>query len=147
MEKALIIQSVAIFIFLWGIAAVFLLFRPKIEFFWKLAAILIFLFYIWFFYDEIAKGLSAVKADWYVQAVTFLKELLVLLFLSLFALWPVFLFVIFYKSDDIAAENILKFMCVFTVVVWIIFVVYVFYDKKIDAFLYQKLRDMVPFAS
>jgi hypothetical protein len=145
MEKALILKSVAIFVLLWGIAAIFLWFRPKIEIFWKIVASILFIFYVWFFYEEIIRGFSAIRADWYPVVITFLKELLVLVFVNLFFLWPVVLVVVFYKADDIGAERLLKFMCVFTVVVWIVLVAYAFYDKKIDTFLYDKLKSSIPF--
>ncbi|HNX58366.1 MAG TPA: hypothetical protein PKK43_04665 [Spirochaetota bacterium] len=146
MEKALILKSVSVFIFVWGIAVVFLWFRPKIEIFWKVVATLLFLFYIWFFSEEISKGFLSIRADWYPAMITFFKELLVILFANLFFLWPVILIVIFYKSDDIGAEKLLKFMCVFTVFIWIVLVAYAFYDKKIDTYLYEKLKTFVPFA-
>ena len=145
MEKALIIRSISVFIFIWGFAAVFLWFRPKIEIFWKLIASLIFLFYVWFFYDEIVRSMALFRADWFAATVGFFKEFLVLVFVFLFFLWPVILFVVFYTSDDMGAESLLKFLCIGTVLMWIIFTVYVFYDKKIDFFLYEKLRHLLPF--
>jgi hypothetical protein len=145
MENTLIIRSVSVFIAIWGIATVFLWFRPKIEFFWKLVATMIFLFYLWFFHDEIARNMASFRADWYIATIAFFKELLVLSFVFLFFLWPVVLFVVFYKSDDMGAESLLKLLCVITIVLWIIFAAYVFYDKKIDAFLYEKLKTLIPF--
>jgi hypothetical protein len=146
MEKALIIKSISIFIFVWGISVVFLWFRPRIEIFWKMIATALFLFYVWFFYDEVYKGFIAIQADWYPVILSFFRELLVIVFVNLFFLWPVLLLVIFYKADDIGAEFLLKFMCVFTVAVWIGFVVYVLYDKKVDVYLYEKIRSFIPFA-
>ena len=145
MEKALIIHSVSAFIIVWGIAVVFLWFRPKIEIFWKIIATLIFLFYIWFFHEEIAKSAASFRADWYAAFFSFLKELLVLSFVFLFFIWPIILFVVFYKADDIGAEWLLRFLCVITIVLWVIFVAYIFYDKKIDTFLFEKLKSLVPF--
>jgi hypothetical protein len=104
------------------------------------------LFYLWFFSEEISKGFLSIKADWYPAMITFFKELLVIMFVNLFFLWPVTLIVIFYKSDDIGAEKLLKFMCVFTVLAWIILVAYAFYDKNIDTYLYDKLKTFIPFA-
>ena len=145
MEKALIIHSVSAFIVVWGIAVVFLWFRPKIEIFWKIIATLIFLFYLWFFREEIGRSMAAFKADWYLAFFSFLKELLVLSFVFLFFIWPVVLFVVFYKADDIGAEWLLRFLCVATVILWIVFVAYIFYDKKIDTFLFEKMKTLVPF--
>jgi hypothetical protein len=146
MEKTLILKSAPIFIFLWGFGIVFLWYRPRIEIFWKIIATVLFAFYVWFFHEEITRGFAAIKADWFVTVLSFLKDLLSLAFVSLFLLWPLFLMVIFYKSDDISAENLLKVICIMTVVVWILFVAYVMYDKKIDPFLFDKVRSYIPFA-
>jgi len=146
MEKTLILKSAPIFIFLWGFGIVFLWYRPRIEIFWKIIATILFAFYVWFFHEEITRGFAAIKADWFVIILSFLKDLLSLAFVSLFLLWPLLLMVIFYKSDDISAENLLKVICIITVVVWILFVAYVMYDKKIDPFLFDKVRSYIPFA-
>jgi hypothetical protein len=146
MEKTLILKSAPIFIFLWGFGIVFLWYRPRIEIFWKIIATVLFAFYVWFFHEEVSRGFSAIKADWFAIILSFLKDFLSLAFVSLFLLWPLFLMVIFYKSDDISAENLLKVICIMTVVVWILFVAYVMYDKKIDPFLFDKVRSYIPFA-
>lgn len=145
MEKTLILKSVPIFIFIWGLGTVFLWFRPRIEIFWKIIATLIFLFYVWFFYAEISKGFAMIKADWLAVFIPFGRDLLSLAFISLFLLWPVLLFVIFYKSDDIGAETLLKLLCFITVIIWIAFVAFTLYDKKIDPFLLDKIRPYIPF--
>lgn len=134
------------FMTIWGITVLFLWFRPRIEIFWKIIATLIFLFTLWFFYKECMAGYKAMSAAWYPQLFLFLKELLSLVFLNLFLFWPLALTVIFYKADDIGAERMLKFMCLFTIIIWIIFVFYTFGEKSINHFIYDKLRDMVPFA-
>jgi hypothetical protein len=144
MEKAILIKSIFMFISIWGFTVMFLWFRPKIELFWKIAATLIFIFYVWFFFNEISTGYSAFTAGWYNMTMNFIKELLSLVFVNLFVFWPIALIIIFYKANDMGAEKLLKFMCVLTIVLWIIFLIYVYYSKGIDEFLYNKLRDMVP---
>jgi cytosine/uracil/thiamine/allantoin permease len=73
-----------------------------------------------------------------------LKELSALVFVNLFFIWPLALFIIFYKSDAVGAEKLLKFLCVLTLVLWVIFIVYFFFSKGIDHFLFQDLKKMVP---
>ena len=121
MEKAILIKSIFMFISIWGFTVMFLWFRPKIELFWKIAATLIFIFYVWFFYNEISTGYSAFMAGWYNMTMNFIKELLSLVFVNLFFLWPIALIIIFYKANDMGAEKLLKFMCVLTIILWIIF--------------------------
>jgi hypothetical protein len=144
MEKPLLIKSVFMFFNLWTIGIIFLWFRRSIEIFWKIIATLLLGFYFWFFYEELMSGYMHFTADWYTMVITFLTELLTITFTNLFFLWPVVLIVIFYKADDIGAERLLKFMCILTLVLWIIFVLYIFYNKGINKFLYENLREMIP---
>ncbi len=144
MEKALLVKSIFFFIALWGLTTIFLWFRPRIEFFWKIVATLILGFYIWFFWKEISGGYAAFTADWYPMTVDFLKELVALAFVNLFFFWPLALLIVFYKADEMGAERLLKLMCLVTLVLWVIFVSYVYYDKGIDKFLYENLREMIP---
>ncbi|HNR90469.1 MAG TPA: hypothetical protein PKM65_19185 [Spirochaetota bacterium] len=144
MDKALLVKSVFLFILVWGVTIAFLWFRRRIEIFWKIIATLLFAFYVWFFFDEIAKGYAAIQLNWYIVVVDFVKELVALIFWNLFFLWPLALVVIFYKASDMGAEKLLKFMCVATLVLWAIVVVYVYFSKGIDEFMYQRLREMVP---
>ncbi len=144
MENALLIQSLFLFISLWGFTVMFLWFRPRLELFWKIVATLIFIFYVWFFWDELSRGYNAFQAAWFDVTMHFLKELLSLVFVNLFLFWPIALLLIFYKADEVGAERLLKFMCVLTIVLWIIFVIYAYYHRGIDVFLFEKLKKMVP---
>jgi len=76
--------------------------------------------------------------------IAFVKEFSGLLFANMFFLWPLALIIIFYKADDVGAERLLKFMCIFTLLVWIVFTLYSFYSKQIDTFLFETLRQMIP---
>ena len=144
MDKALLIKSVFFFVSLWGFTVAFLWFRPRIEVFWKIIATLIFVFYVWFFWDDLNKGYAALTVDWYKVTVDFMKELIAHVFVNLFFLWPVALIVVFYKADEFGAEKILKFMCILTIILWIVFAVYVYYERGIDTFLYKNLKEMIP---
>jgi len=146
MKDIFIIKSLYMFAVLWGISLLLLWVRPRIEIFWKIIGTLIFSFYIWFFFDEISKGILGFISDWYTLSIKFLKEIISLLFVNLFFLWPVCLVIIFYKSDDIGAEKLLKFMCVLTLILWIVFVVYFYFNTGIDEFFYDKLKKMIPYA-
>ncbi|MBN1499270.1 MAG: hypothetical protein JW982_03900 [Spirochaetes bacterium] len=146
MEQNIILKSISIFIFLWSISIVFLWFRPKIEFFWKIIATAILLLFFYFFKKEIMAGYAAFTADWYNALITFLREILLLLFYNLFIFWPLALIIIFYKADDIGAERLLKFMCVFTLMLCVVILGYVYYKEGVDRFIYEKLIDVIPFA-
>jgi len=144
MIDGLLIKSVFLFIIFWGIGIGMLWFRPRIEIVWKIIATIILVFYIWFFFDEISSGYAAFSAGWYNFVVNFLKELISLVYVNLFFIWPVALILIFYKADAIGAERLLRFLCVLTLVIWIVFIVYDFFNRGIDDFMINKMKEMVP---
>jgi hypothetical protein len=144
MNEPLLMQSTFFFIIAWGIGIAMLWFRPRIEILWKAIATVIFLFYVWFFFDEISSGYHGFTAGWYGVTINFLKELLSLVFVNLFFIWPLALVLIFYKADAIGSERLLKFLCVLTLVLWVIFIVYFFFNRGVDDFLFKSFKEMVP---
>jgi hypothetical protein len=145
MNEALIIKSVFIFVSIWGVGIVMLWFRPRLEIFWKIIATLIFGFYIWFFLDEIISGLNIFAGgEWYIASLQFLKEFITLLFVNMFFFWPLVLILIFYKADDIGAEKLLKFLCILTLLLWIVFIIYFYFSSGIDKYLYENLKKIIP---
>lgn len=146
MDDLLIVKSIFIFMVFWALGLLLLWIRPRIEIFWKIAATLIFAFYVWFFYHQIREGIDIFMSGWYVFIISFLKELLTLVFVNLFFIWPLALIIIFYKADDMGAERLLRFLAVFTLVLWIVFIVYFLFNQGIDSFLIDKLREMIPYA-
>lgn len=145
METNIFLKTIPFFIFIWGLAAAFLIFRPRIPVLWKIAAFLLYLFYIWVFKSDIEQFLIMVGQNWYITTILFLKESLYLTFYLLIIFWPISLFVIFYKSDDFGADRLLKFMIFFTIIFWIIVAVYSYNKRGIDNLLYNKLTELFPF--
>ena len=143
-NDVLMIKSVFLFFTIWGITTLMLWFRPRIEIFWKIIATLIFIFYIWFFFGEVSTGFSAFKAGWYISIIEFFKEILIIAFAGLFIIWPVSLIVIFYKANDIGAEKLLRFLCLLTILLWIIFIVYFLFSSGVEKFFYESLKRMIP---
>jgi len=132
------------FFSIWGLSILLLWFRPRIEIFWKIVATLIFAFYIWFFFPELMTGYTTFIAGWYVAILDFIKEILTVIFTAMFLIWPIALIQIFYKADDMGAEKFLKFLCLLTLVLWIVFIMYFFFSEGIDKFFYENLKRMVP---
>jgi len=143
-NDVLMIKSVFLFFFIWGITVLLLWFRPRIELFWKIIATLIFIFYLWFFFNELKTSFVAFKADWYLSIIEFLKELLIIFFAGMLIIWPVVLIIIFYKANDIGAEKLLRFLCLVTIILWIVFIFYFFFNTGIEKFFYQNLKKMIP---
>jgi len=130
----------------WGIAIIMLWFRPRIEIFWKIVATAIIAFYMWFFWDELSRDFLAFRAGWYASFIAFGRDLLTLVFANLFLFWPVVLILIFYKADDMGAEKLLKFMCVLSLVLWVLFVVYFYFESGISTFFNETLKKLIPYA-
>ena len=142
--KELLTKSVFFYSILWGIGILLLWFRPRIEIFWKVIGTVIFLLTFLFFKDEFLMGLQNLNAGWYIAVLSFLKEAMILTFMSTFFLWPVALVIIFYKADDMGAEKLLKFMSVLSLLLWVLFLVYVYFNAGIDKFLYENMQKMIP---
>ena len=143
-DNILMIKSLFLFFSIWGITILLLWFRPRIELFWKIIATLIFIFYIWFFFNELKTSFVSFKADWYIAVIDFLKELLIVFFAGILVIWPVALIIIFYKASDTGAEKLLKFLCLATIILWIVFIIYFFFSAGIEKFFYQNLKKMIP---
>ncbi len=146
MDKPIIIKSIFMFVCLWGIGIMLLWFRRNIEMFWKIVATLILGFYIWFFFEEISRGYAAFMAaeGWQKVTINFLKELTAIIYSTLFFLWPLSLIIIFYKSSEAGAQRLLKFMCIVTLTIWIIYVIYAYYDKGLNDFIEKNLKQVIP---
>ena len=122
-------------------------FRKNIEIFWKILATLILGFYVWFFFKEISQGYTAFMTSpgWQKVTINFLTELSAIVFTSLFYLWPLSLIIIFYKSDSTRAMRLLKFMCVLTLILWILFIFYGYINnKELNQFIDKNIRQMFP---
>ena len=137
-------SSIFLFCLIWGIAVLLLWVRPKIELFWKIVASIIFIFYIWFFFNELGSSFSALKTDWYISIIEFFKEILIIIFSGMFIIWPVALIIIFYKANDIGSEKLLRFICVLTIVLWIAFIIYFFFSSGVENFFYGTMKEMIP---
>ena len=145
-NEILMIKSIFLFFSFWGITLLLLWFRPRIEIFWKLIATVIFVFYVWFFFNELVSGYHSFISGWYIAVINFLKEILIITFAGLFIIWPVVLILIFYKTNDMGAEKLLKFLCILTLILWILFIAYFFFSEGIVKFFYETLKKMIPHA-
>ena len=143
-NNIIILKSIFLFCSIWGIAILLLWFRPRIELFWKLVATSIFIFYVWFFFNEFSQSFNSFKADWYIGVIDFFKEILVVIFAGMFIIWPVALIIIFYKASDMGSEKLLKFICLLTIVLWIAFIIYFFFSSGVESFFYKTLKEMIP---
>jgi hypothetical protein len=143
-NNVIILKSIFLFCSIWGIAILLLWFRSRIELFWKLVATCIFIFYIWFFFNEFSLSFNSFKADWYISIIEFFKEILVINFAGMFIIWPAILIIIFYKANDIGSEKLLRFICLLTIILWIAFIIYFFFSSGVENFFYETLKKTIP---
>lgn len=144
MDDSVVLKSVFFFMCIWAIALLLLWFRRGIGPLWKITATAAFVFYCVFFQNEIAAGLQSIKQNWYVSFLDFVRGLFRTVFTDMFFLWPVALFTVFVKADDIGSEKLLRFMFILSIFLWICFLLYFNFDASIDNFFYETLRDMIP---
>jgi len=144
MKDFLIIKSIFLFIVVWGLALILVWFRSRIEWIWKILATVVLGFYIWFFFAEIELAFTALKTQWYLSFLEFFKELFTLVFTNLLFFWPLALIMIFFKIDEMGAENLLKFMCILSLALWIIFIIYYHLHAGIDKFFFETLKNLLP---
>jgi len=145
MESITIFKSAPIFLFIWGAAIALLMFRPYLSGVWKIIPLLLFLFYLWFFQQEFMSTYAALRANFVMTIIAFLKDLLVVLFYILFLLWPVGIVFAFYSADEVTSEFIIKFLVALTLVVWLAMTVYIVTSNKLDNELLKKLFSLFPF--
>lgn len=129
---------------LWASALLLLWFRRGIGLIWKAGASVVFAFYCFFFGNEITAGLESLKADWYVSALDFFRGLMRTVFADMFFLWPLALFTVFAKADDIGSEKLIRFMITATAALWAGFLIYFRFSGSIDGFFYDKLKSLLP---
>ncbi len=129
---------------IWALTVLLLWFRPRIEIFWKLVASLIFIFYVWFFHEDLIRGYENFTLAWYEETLAFIKEFLGIVFVTLFLIWPLSLILIFYTANDMGAERLLKFLCLLTLILWLLFIIYYLFSEGIDHFMYDEMKKLLP---
>ena len=140
MNEVISINSIFMYMCLWFIGLMMILSRPRVEIVWKIISCFIFALFIFLLFDEFKSGYNRFISGWYIYSLQFFKEFIMYLFSSLFFLWPLCLVIVFYKSDAIGSEKILKFMCLLTLVLLIISLIYAYYSKGIDKFLIDNIK-------
>lgn len=140
MNEVVSINSIFMYMCFWFIGLIMVLSRPRVEVVWKIIACVIFGLFVFLLFDEFKSGYNRFISGWYIYSLQFIKELIMYLFSSLFFLWPLALVIVFYKVDALGSEKILKFMCLFTLVLLIITLIYAYFSKGIDEFLIDNLK-------
>ncbi len=105
----------------WGIGLLLVLFRRGAGIPWKLAALLLFVFYVVWFRELILQG----KEDFQLQFGTSILLLLSTLWQeigrTLMLLWPVLLFMIFFLASDRSASYLLRLFVILTLFYWLFY--------------------------
>ena len=140
MNEVISINTIFLYMCFWFIGLIMMLSRPRVEVVWKIIACVIFALFIFILFDEFKLGLNRFISGWYIYSLQFFKELLMYLFSSLFFLWPLALTIVFYKADALGSEKILKFMCLLTLVLLLISLIYAYNSKGIDRFLIHHIK-------
>ncbi len=104
---------------LWLLGLLFTVFRGGMEMIWKIPAVLISVFYVIWFRNELGTSLHHYQENFALSFVAFLTGLGHAGGLILFLLWPVVLLYSGYAASSSAARGFLRFMVIVTLLYWI----------------------------
>lgn len=105
----------------WCLSLLFVLFRRRLGFIWKIAALLLFVFYVVWFREPIFIGLANFQNQFASTFLAVIKEIWVDFGRSLILLTPVLLFLVFFKVSDKGAATLLRFIVVLSLFYWLFF--------------------------
>ncbi|MBW7857605.1 MAG: hypothetical protein H3C43_04760 [Leptonema sp. (in: Bacteria)] len=105
----------------WCVALLFVLFRRRLGFIWKFAALLLFVFYLVWFREPILVGLANFQNQFGPTLVIVCKEIWIDFGRSLILLTPVLLFIVFFKVSDKGSATLLRFLVVLSLFYWLFF--------------------------
>ena len=104
---------------LWIPGLILILFRRNLEFFWKLAALLIFLFYGIWFQDNIQVSFHLYAESFTKIFPILFQELGDILALVLFLVWPPLLLAAFFTKSLETTRGLLRTLVLFTLFYWV----------------------------
>ena len=111
----------------WCFLLLFFLFRRGPGALWKASAVLIFVFYGIYQYQELMLSYQAFRDQFNVTVVGMVIHLFKSFGSVLFLLWPVMLWVSYYASSDELSRTVIRWMVLLTLFFWIFYFLFEFY--------------------
>ncbi|HMV43436.1 MAG TPA: hypothetical protein PK079_06665 [Leptospiraceae bacterium] len=129
----------------WIVGLILVFFRRDLDFLWKAFFLLIFLFYIIQFHEEIFAGFYRFKYNYAKEIVSWIYGLGKATYYMLLFTWPLSLFRIYYSAAGYLSEITIRLQVGLNVVYWIGFYFYSIFQTKIDNFLMNTLVHFLRF--
>jgi hypothetical protein len=130
--------TLPIFIF-WILGILYSFFRKDLDISYKLFAVLIFLFYIYQFQNELFAGYFRLKTGYAREIVLWIYGLGKAIYFILLFAWPLALIRIYFTAAFPISELTIKFLVFLSAFYWISFFVYSYLHKEIDHFMLNVL--------
>lgn len=126
--------------FFWGLGILFLLFRGGVSWIWKICAVLIFLFYFFWFQNDFFASWASYRDRFADSFLVFLSSLPDLTALFLFLFWPPALFITFFTASNSVAKGFLRTFILITLFYWLFW----FFHNTVQHIPLEKLRPYLP---
>lgn len=140
--QMVVIQAFAFL--LWAIAMVFWLFRKGVEPLWKLASLLVFVFYVYYRWEPLLRAWQRLRQDYVVFMVDTFYYLGKAVFHLLPLIWTLVMVIVFYLIDEAKAEKLVKVFFFLTLIVWLFWGVNYFWGDFLGPWLRQEIPKFFP---
>lgn len=130
---------------LWIIGVTLSFFRKDLDFLWKAFFLLIFLFYVIQFHEEIFAGFYRFKYNYAKEIVNWIYGIGKACYYFLFLSWPISLIRIYYSASGYLSDVTIKLQVLLTVVYWFLFYFYSLFQNQIDNFMFNTLVHFLRF--
>lgn len=138
-------QIIAPIFILWFIGLILSFFRRDLEFLWKAFFLLIFLFYVIQFHEEIFAAYYRFKYNYAKEIVNWIYGIGKATYYFLFISWALTLIRIYYSASGFLSELMIRIQVIITLLYWVLFYIYTLFQLRIDNFLLNTLVNFLRF--
>ncbi len=130
---------------LWIIGLILSFFRKDLDFLWKAFFLLIFMFYVIQFHEELFAAFYRFKYNYAKEIVNWIYGMGKATYYFLLISWPLSLIRIYYSATGYLSELTIRIQVIITVAYWFSFYLYTLFQIKIDNFLLNTLVHFLRF--
>ena len=139
-------QIISPLFILWIIGLILSFFRRDLEFLWKAFFLLIFLFYVIQFHEELFAGYYRFKYNYAKEIVNWIYGIGKASYYFILISWPITLTRIYYSASGILSDISIRIQVIVTVLYWFLFLIYSNFQVRIDNFLLNTLVHFLRFS-
>lgn len=140
------IEQITLPIFIvWIVGLLLAFFRRDLEFLWKAFFLLIFLFYVIQFHEDLFSAYYRLKYNYAKELVGWIYGLGKATYYMLLLTWPLSLIRIYYSAAGYLSEITIRIQITVNVIYWMGFYIYTVFQARIDNFLMNTLVQFLRF--